>query len=99
MANPIHFPIQMHGIAFWDEHHKKIVLGNSSMVERRVYHDGKGNPCSEEDGGTLDPKAPQVSIKYYDEARGCFGVVAICYKTLMVHLKGKKHVHSITQED
>ncbi len=47
-------PIYVHGIAFWDEHHKKCILGNTSTIERRVYHDEDGNPCSLEDGGFLD---------------------------------------------
>ena len=32
-------PIFTHAIAFWDEHHKKITLGNSTLLERRVYCD------------------------------------------------------------
>lgn len=55
----------------------KKILGNSSRVERRVYHDDNGMPCAAEDGGILDEKSPRVSVKYYDEARGCFGVAMI----------------------
>ncbi len=47
-SNPILPPIYMHGIAFWDEHHKKIILGNSSIIQRRVYHDGNGKFCAPE---------------------------------------------------
>lgn len=34
-------------------------------------------PCALENGGTLDDQSPRISIKYYDEARGFFGVAMI----------------------
>jgi hypothetical protein len=56
-------PLYAHGIVFWDEHHKKVVLDDSSVLERRVYCDANGFPCSKENGGKLPEKRPRKNTK------------------------------------
>ena len=66
-------PIYLHALVFWDEKHKKQVLGPMSKYQYRVYRkDGK--PCPEAEGGILSAKQCRTSLKYAEEARGCFGV-------------------------
>ena len=70
-------PLYTKGIAWWDEHHKKVRLGHSSKYEGRVARDAQGNPCSPADGGVYPACKPTTSMKYPGEARGCFGVAVV----------------------
>jgi hypothetical protein len=44
-------PLQLHAIAWWDEHHKKCVLGPVCKRETRIWQDEAGVPTKQEDGG------------------------------------------------
>ena len=67
----------LNGIAWWDEHHKKIRLGHSSKHEYRVRRDENGNPCVEEEGGVLPDCKETTTTKFPGEARLCPGVAAV----------------------
>jgi hypothetical protein len=47
----INVPLQLHAIAWWDEHHKKCILGPMCKRETRIWQDADGVPCKFEDGG------------------------------------------------
>ena len=64
--------MELHGILFTDENHKKVVIGHISRNEYRISRDNDGNPQSIENGGTCNPKSNQVNVKFPGEARGCF---------------------------
>lgn len=70
----INVPLQLHAIAWWDEHHKKCILGPMCKRETRIWQDANGAPCKPEDGGALPNKKRKTSAKFVQEARGCFGV-------------------------
>ena len=45
-------PIYLDGIAWFDENHKKVILGFTSKIEHRISRNPEtGVPCSPEDGG------------------------------------------------
>ena len=67
-------PIYLHALDFWDEKHKKQVLGRMSKYQFRVYRNELGKPTAKAEGGKLSAKTCQTSLKYAEEARGCFGV-------------------------
>jgi hypothetical protein len=67
-------PLQLHAIAWWDEHHKKCILGPVCKRETRIWQDDAGAPTKQEDGGVLPNKKRKTSAKFVQEARGCFGV-------------------------
>ena len=67
-------PIFLDGIAWFDENHKKVVLGFTSKIEHRISRNPlTGLPCRIEDGGILPEKKNQTSVKFPGEARGMFG--------------------------
>ena len=67
-------PIHLDGIAWYDENHKKVILGFTSKIEHRIRrHPITGLPCTKEDGGVLPPKKSQTAVKFPGEARGMFG--------------------------
>ena len=68
-------PIYLHAIVFWDEKHKKQVLGPMSNYQYRIYRNEDGMPISKAEGGKLSAMQCRTSLKYAEEARGCFGVV------------------------
>jgi hypothetical protein len=71
--------LYLDGIAWWDEFHMKVRLGNSSKNETRVArHPETGLVCDPDDGGVFPPKMPITSMKYPGEARVCAG--ACMYK-------------------
>jgi hypothetical protein len=70
-------PLHLDGIVFWDEHHRKIRLGHASKHETRIRRNAQGKVAAAADGGTLPPKSPLTTVKYADEARGCFGAAMI----------------------
>lgn len=72
------FPaIYLDGIAWWDEHHKKIILGHTSVNEFRIYRNDAGVAALPSEGGKLAKLSPQVSVKYAGEARMLFGVAMV----------------------
>ena len=81
-------PISLHAIAWWDEHHKKTILGHTSKHEYRICRNDKGQPALPADGGTFPAAMPNTSQKYPGEARGLFGVAVV--KGADGHLEGKK---------
>lgn len=70
-------PIYLHAIAWWDEHHKKTILGFTSRTEYRIYRDPAGNAATASTGGTLVPPKPNTTTKFPGEARGLFGVAMV----------------------
>ena len=69
--------LHLHAIVWWDEHHKKVILGHTSKHEYRVRRDGAGKPASAAAGGVLPPAKPNTSMKYPGEARICAGVAKV----------------------
>lgn len=70
-------PLYLHAIAWWDEHHKKVMLGFTSDLEARVYRDSSGKASLADDGGVLPPEKPKTLVKFPGEARMLFGVAMI----------------------
>ncbi len=66
-------PIYIEGIAWWDEHHRKIRLGHQSKWEVLLRYDKDGELATEEGGGVLEDEHPTTTTKFPGEARGCFG--------------------------
>jgi hypothetical protein len=81
-------PLYLHAIAWWDEHHKKVILGHTSKNEARIYRDKDGKAAIPTDGGELPPEHPTVSAKYLSEARMLFGVAMVKDADGILH--GKK---------
>ena len=69
--------LHLHAIVWWDEHHKKVILGHTSVHEYRVRRDSAGKPAPAAAGGVLPPAKPNTSMKYPGEARGLFGVAKV----------------------
>ena len=67
-------PLRIHGIVFWDEHHKKCVLGGLGKFKTRVYQKDQGVPTHPREGGMLPQRRLTVTTIFALEARGCFGV-------------------------
>ncbi|KAJ1421305.1 hypothetical protein B484DRAFT_465573 [Ochromonadaceae sp. CCMP2298] len=67
-------------IAFWDENHKKVMLGHTSKWENRIARNlpcyGK-EPTSVLFGGVLPAKSMRTTIKFPGEARGLFGCALV----------------------
>ena len=70
-------PLYPHAIAWWDEHHKKVIIGHSSKLEVRVYRNAEGKATPPEEGGVLPPEHMRVAVKYPPEARLLFGVAMV----------------------
>jgi hypothetical protein len=68
--------LQLHGIVWWDEHHKKCILGKSSARENLVCRDENGEISTPEKGGIFKDRQSVTSVKYPKEGRGCFGVAS-----------------------
>tara|TARA_B100002003_G_C14141283_1_gene548788 strand:- start:608 stop:2329 length:1722 start_codon:yes stop_codon:yes gene_type:complete len=69
-------PMYIDGIVWWDEHHRKVILGHMAKTENRVAM-LDGTPTAPKDGGTFPDKSPNSVPKYADEARGLFGVALV----------------------
>ena len=71
-------PLYLRGIAWWDEHHKKVVFGHTSDIEARIYRDpATGLAATKESGGVLSAEMPNTTVKFPPEARMLFGVAMI----------------------
>jgi hypothetical protein len=70
-------PLFLHAIAWWDEHHKKGILGHTSKLEARVYRNAVGKAAVPADGGKLPECKPNTNVKYPPEARMLFGVAMV----------------------
>jgi hypothetical protein len=71
-------PIQVDAIVWWDENHKKQVLGHTSKWENRVARNAFDNePTPIEFGGVLPAKSMRTAMKFPQEARGCFGCALV----------------------
>jgi hypothetical protein len=53
-------PIWPHAIVYWDEHHRKTILGHVSKIESRVAVDGNGKPTHPDKGGIFPKPMPQT---------------------------------------
>ena len=73
-AHPTWPKVELDALVFWDEHHRKIILGHVSKIETRISRNEIGEPCSERNGGNYPPRMPKTNVKYPGEARGSFGV-------------------------
>ena len=68
--------MHLDGIVWWDEHHRKVILGHVSKFENRVAMlDGVATAVGE--GGVLPAKSHNTVTKYAKEARGLFGVAVV----------------------
>ena len=63
-------PLYLDGVGYWDEHHRQVRFGHASKFEVRIRRDSSGR-CSA--SGELPKRKPTTTVKYPDEARGCFG--------------------------
>jgi hypothetical protein len=71
-------PLHPAAIAWWDENHKKVVLGFTSKHENRIARNPfDQQPTSVKFGDVLPPKKPQTAIKFPEEGRGCFGYAMV----------------------
>lgn len=71
-------PLYLHAIAWWDEHHRKIILGHTSEREARIYrHPTTGKVALPSDGGVLSPEKPNTAVKFPTEARLLFGAAMV----------------------
>ena len=61
-------------IKFWDEHHRKAVLGISQKHEYLVSENLEGHLAAEEEGGEFNAPRDRTEAKYVDEARALCGV-------------------------
>ena len=66
--------LHLHALVFWNEKHKKQVLGPKTCYQYRIYRNKESIPTLKKDGGKLSVGISRTSFKYADEARGCFGV-------------------------
>ena len=68
--------MHLDAIVWWDEHHRKVILGHVSKFENRVaMKDGVVTALAE--GGVLPAKMHNTVTKYAKEARGLFGVAVV----------------------
>jgi hypothetical protein len=70
-------PIYSDGIAFWDEHHREVILGEANAYQYLISRDESGKVALPEDGGKFGKDMDITSIKYPGEGRGCFGVAIV----------------------
>ena len=70
-------PLFEDGIAFWDEHHRQVILGNANVYQHLVSQDANGKFSSPANGGAFSPTSDITSVKYPGEGRGCFGVAIV----------------------
>ncbi|KAJ1382079.1 hypothetical protein B484DRAFT_461950, partial [Ochromonadaceae sp. CCMP2298] len=71
-------PLWVHAIVWWDENHKKVILGHTSKYENRIAK----NPFDKEPtpvqfGGVLAAKSMRTAIKFPGEARMCMGAAMV----------------------
>ena len=71
-------PLHLEAVAWWDEHHKKTLLGHVKKQEARVSRDPVTNvvctPVEKGGTGVFPPTKPVTTVKYQKEARACFGL-------------------------
>ena len=65
------------GIVFWDEKHKKCILGCATKFEWSVCRDDDGRICDSISGGKFPDAKPVTSVKFPQEARGIFGAAVV----------------------
>jgi hypothetical protein len=65
------------GIVFWDEHHRKIILGSAGEYQHMISRNENGNVTAPENGGVFSKEKTTTSVKYPEETRGCFGVCIV----------------------
>jgi hypothetical protein len=65
--------LKLHAIVWWDEKHKKVILGHTSKYEVRIARNAAGDYCGVSEGGILPCKMPNTTMKYASDARGLFG--------------------------
>lgn len=69
--------LSIYGLVFWDEKHKKCILGCCQKHEWRVSRDDEGQVCEVERGGKFPDTMPVTSVKFPQEARGIFGAAVV----------------------
>jgi hypothetical protein len=73
-------PLFLDGIAWYDEHHREVILGNAGPFEYLIARDPiTGLVTSISDGGVFPAQKSQTTVKYLGEARGCFGVAVVTH--------------------
>ncbi|KAJ1385737.1 hypothetical protein B484DRAFT_461248, partial [Ochromonadaceae sp. CCMP2298] len=67
-------PVLAHALVFWDENHKQCILGHTSKYETLVARNPFDNtPTAPQYGGVFPAKKSRTTVKFPEEARGCFG--------------------------
>ena len=74
---PIYSPIYIDGIAFWDEHHRAVILGDAGAYQYQVSRNEEGVVTTPAEGGKMSEVKDVTSVKYPGEGRGCFGVAVV----------------------
>ena len=67
-------PLEDSQIVFWDEHHRKQILGPASKYEFQLCKDENG---VFNENGTWSAEHPVMTAKYLEEVRGLFGPAAV----------------------
>jgi hypothetical protein len=71
-------PLTVYQIAWWDENHKKVILGHTSKFENRISRNTfDKTPTPLQYGGVLPAKSKKTAMKFPPEARGCFGCAVV----------------------
>jgi hypothetical protein len=70
-------PIYADGIAWWDEHHEKVILGSAGVYQHNISRDESGAVISPAEGGVFSEDKTTTSIEYPGEGRGSFGVTIL----------------------
>ena len=81
--------LNIEAIVWWDEKHKKCILGCCTKDEWRVCRNEAGEICDEEHGGKFPDKLKVTSVKFPKEARGIFGAALVRKDNILQGIKAK----------
>jgi hypothetical protein len=70
-------PLSLKQIAFWDETHKKCILGDVGGHGLQIRYKRGADGMVDKENGTLADQTHQVKAKYENEVRFCIGVANI----------------------
>ena len=75
---PHHIPLILDQIVWFDEKHRKCVLGCNSKHEYQIARNTFDDmPTEPEFGGVFPPRMPTTKEKFPEEARACFGAAFV----------------------
>lgn len=81
--------LNIEAIVWWDEKHKKCILGCCTKDEWRVCRNEAGEICDEEHGGKFPDKLKVTSVKFPKEARGIFGAALVSKDNILQGVKAE----------